>query len=76
MGNHKGGNVEMSRLGEVARVKRTLKLFDMILNKHIDSINPEDNSLPTDGLHWLISMQADCEDLIKYLSDYDSYDPG
>ena len=37
----------MSRLGEVARVKRTLKLFDMILNKHIDSINPEDNSLPT-----------------------------
>jgi hypothetical protein len=48
----------------------------MILNKHIDSINPEDNSLPIDGLHWLISMQADCEDLIKYLSDYDSYDPG
>jgi len=46
----------MSRLGEVERVKRTLKLFDMILNKHIDSINPEDNSLPIDGLHWLISM--------------------
>ncbi len=66
----------MSRLGEVERVKRTLKLFDMILNKHIDSINPEDSSLPIDGLHWLISMQADCEDLIKYLSDYDSYDPG
>jgi len=21
-------------------------------------------------------MQADCEDLIEYLSDYDSYDPG
>jgi hypothetical protein len=76
VGDHKRGNVEMSRLGEVERVKRTLKLFDMILNKHIDSINPEDNSLPIDGLHWLISMQADCEDLIKYLSDYDSYDPG
>jgi hypothetical protein len=35
----------MSRLGEVARVKRTLKLFDMILNKHIDSINPENTYL-------------------------------
>ena len=66
----------MSRLGEVAKVKRSLTVFDKVLTKHIDSINPEDNSLPTDGLHWLISLQADCKDLVKHLSDYNSYDPG
>ena len=66
----------MSRLGEVERVKRTMQLFNRVLDKHIDSINPEDNSLPLDGLHWLISIQADYVDLIEYLSDYDSYDPG
>ena len=46
------------------------------MNNEIDSINPEDNSLPVDGLHWLISLEADCKDVVKYLSDYDSYDPG
>lgn len=66
----------MSQLGEVDRVKKTLELCRDALNNEIDAINPEDNSLPVDGLHWLISLEEDCKDIVKYLSDYDSYDPG
>ena len=70
------GDVEVSELREVDRVKKTLELCRNVLNDDIDVINPEDNSLPIDALHWLISIEADCKDLVKYLSDYDSYDPG
>ena len=76
MESNPGGNVEVSQLGEVDRVKKTLELCRDALNNEIDAINPEDNSLPVDGLHWLISLEADCKDIVKYLSDYDSYDPG
>lgn len=70
------GDAEVSQFREVDRVKKTLELCRDALNNDIDAINPEDNSLPVDGLHWLISLEADCKDLVKYLSDYDSYDPG
>tara|TARA_B100001939_G_scaffold188590_1_gene162443 strand:- start:530 stop:760 length:231 start_codon:yes stop_codon:yes gene_type:complete len=70
------GDVEVSELREVDRVKKTLELCRNVLNDDIDAINPEDNSLPIDALHWLISIEVDCKDLVKYLSDYNSYDPG
>ena len=63
-------------LNEVDRLTRSLQRVNKVLDKHIKQINPEDNSLPIDGLHWLIQFQVDCKDLIKHLNDYDSYDLG
>ena len=66
----------MSQLGDVAEVKEFLGGFREVLNNFIDKTNPENNSLPADGLHWLIAIEKDCEDLVEHLSDYNSYDPG
>jgi len=66
----------MSILGEVEEGKILLGEIREKLNAYIDKINPDDNSLPLDGLHWFISIEADCGDLVGHLSDYNSYDPG
>ena len=66
----------MSILGEVEEGKILLGEIRKKLNAYIDKINPDDNSLPLDGLQWFISIEADCEDLVGHLSDYNSYDPG
>jgi hypothetical protein len=66
----------MSQLGEVEEAKLLLGEMREKLNTFIDKINPDDNSLPLDGLHRFIILETDCEDMVDYLSDYDSYDPG
>lgn len=66
----------MSRRGDVSRVRRSLVVINKVLDKHIDTIDPENNSLPIDGLHWLISLNQDVKDLISHIDDYDAYDPG
>jgi hypothetical protein len=66
----------MSRRGEVSRVRRSFVVINKVLEKHIDQINPDNNSLPLDGLHWLISINQDVKDFISHIDDYDSYDPG
>jgi len=66
----------MSQLGDVEEVKMFLGEMREVLNTFIDKTNPEDNSLPADGLHWLIAIEKDCEDLVEHLSDYNSYDLG
>ena len=76
MGGDSRGDVEMSKLGEVEEVKEFLGEFREVLNAFINKTDPENNSLPLDGLHWLIAIETDCEDLVEHLSDYNSYDPG
>ncbi len=66
----------MSLLGEVEEAKLLLREMREKLNAFIEKINPDDNSLPLDGLHRFIILETDCEDMVDYLSDYDSYDPG
>jgi len=66
----------MSKLGDVEEGKVMLGEIREKLNAYINKINPDDNSLPLDGLHWFISIETDCEDLVEHLSDYNSYDPG
>ena len=66
----------MSQLGEVEEAKLLLGEMRQKLNAFIEKINPDDNSLPLDGLHRFIILETDCEDMGDYLSDYDSYDPG
>ncbi len=66
----------MSRLGEVEEGKIILEEIREKLNAYINKINPDDNSLPLDGLHRFIILETDCEDIVEYLSDYSSYDPG
>jgi ArsR family metal-binding transcriptional regulator len=66
----------MSQLGEVEEAKLLLGEMRQKLNTFIEKINPDDNSLPLDGLHRFIILETDCEDMVDYLSDYDSYDPG
>jgi|TARA_R110002020_G_scaffold86003_1_gene212128 hypothetical protein len=66
----------MSQLGEVEEAKLLLGEMRKKLNAFIEKINPDDNSLPLDGLHRFIILETDCEDMVDYLSDYDSYDPG
>mgnify|MGYP003125743906 CR=1 FL=1 len=53
-----------------------LEHSDVLLSTLIDTINPDNNDLPIDGLNHLIAINQDCKDLIKYLNDYHSYDPG
>jgi|TARA_B100000902_G_C26856198_1_gene690742 hypothetical protein len=66
----------MSQLGEVEEAKLLLGEMRQKLNTFIEKINPDNNSLPLDGLHRFIILETDCEDMVDYLSDYDSYDPG
>ncbi len=66
----------MSLLGEVEEAKLLLGEMREKLNAFIEKINPDDNSLPLDGLHRFIILETDCEDMVDYLSDYDSYDLG
>mgnify|MGYP001188008055 CR=1 FL=1 len=66
----------MSQLGEVEEAKLLLGEMRQKLNTFIEKINPDNNSLPLDGLHRFILLETDCEDMVDYLSDYDSYDPG
>jgi|TARA_R100000231_G_scaffold119865_1_gene90008 hypothetical protein len=66
----------MSRVDDVTRSKGALTTIDVLLSTLIDTINPDNNDLPIDGLHHLIAINQDCKDLIKYLNDYHSYDPG
>ncbi len=47
-----------------------------LLNPLIDSMDPDNNDLPLDGLHQLICINQDCEEFVEYISDYHSYDPG
>ena len=66
----------MSQLGEVEEAKLLLGEMRQKLNTFIEKINPDNNSLPLDGLHRFIILETDCEDMVDYLSDYDSYDTG
>ena len=66
----------MSELGDVEEGKVMLGEIREKLNAYINKINPDNNSLPLDGLHRFIILETDCEDIVEYLSDYSSYDPG
>ena len=66
----------MSKLGEVERTKRVMAKIQKLLNHLIDTMDPDNNDLPLDGLHQLISINQDCEEFVEYISDYHSYDPG
>ena len=47
----------MSLLGEVEEAKLLLGEMREKLNAFIDKINPDDNSLPLDGLHRFIILE-------------------
>ena len=51
----------MSNLGEVAEVTLKFEEFIKVLDNFLDTINPENNSLPADGLHQLAIIKVDCE---------------
>ena len=68
--------IKVSKLGEVERTKRVMAKIQKLLNPLIDSMDPDNNDLPLDGLHQLICINQDCEEFVEYISDYHSYDPG
>ena len=69
------GKAKVSKLNDIDRTKRVVGKIQKLLNPLIDSLDPDHNDLPIDGLSQLIIINQDCEEFVEYISDYHSYDP-
>ena len=66
----------MSKLADNERLIHSLKRIKKVLDKHLKTIDEDNNNLPVDGFRWLAFITADISDYIDHLEKYDSYDLG